>query len=119
METVAAFNAAARQDGGRWRTIGLDPAKSDEARPLVRPPFAGVPIRPGLTFSHYGLAVDAELRVAMQGGGTFENVFAAGMIMAANVLPSGYLAGLAVGLSATFGRFAGKAAARYSLNGSD
>jgi tricarballylate dehydrogenase len=40
------------------------------------------------------------------------NVFAAGMVMAANVLGDGYLAGLGVSLSTVFGRLAGEKAAR-------
>jgi tricarballylate dehydrogenase len=43
------------------------------------------------------------------------NVFAAGMIMAANVLGDGYLAGLGVTLATVFGRLAGEAAARQAL----
>ena len=42
------------------------------------------------------------------------NVFAAGMIMAANVLGDGYLAGLGVALSTVFGRLAGEEAARQA-----
>ena len=42
------------------------------------------------------------------------NVFAAGMVMAANVLGDGYLAGLGVTLSTVFGRLAGEAAARQA-----
>jgi tricarballylate dehydrogenase len=37
------------------------------------------------------------------------------MIMAANVLGDGYLAGLGVSLSAVFGRLAGEHAARQAL----
>jgi tricarballylate dehydrogenase len=41
-------------------------------------------------------------------------VFAAGMIMAANVLGEGYLAGLGVSLCTVFGRLAGEEAARQA-----
>jgi len=47
-------------------------------------------------------------------GRSANNVFAAGMIMAANVLGDGYLAGLGVALSTVFGRLAGEEAARHA-----
>jgi tricarballylate dehydrogenase len=116
--TVATFNAATTrghaEQGGR-RTIGLDPPKSAGAIPLVAPPFAGVPMRPGLTFIRYGVAVDISLRVMTRDGEPMPNVFAAGMIMAANVMPHSYLAGLAVGMCAVFGRRAGAQAAACAL----
>lgn len=85
------------------------------ARPIVTPPFAAFPLRAGLTFVHYGLAVDAFLRVTRSNGDPFEGLFAAGMIMASNILPRGYLAGLGLTLSAVTGRRAGEAAARHAL----
>ena len=44
------------------------------------------------------------------------NVLAAGMVMAANVLGDGYLAGLGVALSAVYGRLAGEQAAQQAHN---
>ena len=84
-------------------------------RPLASPPFFAFPMRPGLTFVHYGLAVDDQMRISMRDGRVVESLFAAGMIMAANVLRRGYLAGLGLTLSAVSGRRAGEAAARYVL----
>jgi tricarballylate dehydrogenase len=52
------------------------------------------------------------MRVVKTDGRPASNVFAAGMIMAANVLGDGYLAGLGVALSCVFGRLAGEEAAR-------
>ncbi|MGO8739677.1 FAD-dependent tricarballylate dehydrogenase TcuA [Rhodoblastus sp.] len=99
--------------------LGLDAAalaRSIAACPkLAGPPFFAFPLRAGLTFVHFGLAVDEKMRVKMRDGGTFANLFAAGMIMAANVLPRGYLAGLGVSLSVGSGRRAGEAAARHAL----
>jgi tricarballylate dehydrogenase len=116
--TVRAFNAAVRTaDPGKmhaWRTDGLNPPKSAQATPIAIPPFAGFPLRPGITFTHFGVAVDPTLRVVMRDGSDIANLFAAGMIMAANVLPRGYLAGLAVTLCAVFGRLAGEEAARHA-----
>ncbi|PPQ31099.1 FAD-binding dehydrogenase [Rhodoblastus sphagnicola] len=75
------------------------------ARAIVRPPFSAFPMRAGLTFVHFGLAVDADMRVA-------ENLFAAGMIATPNFFTRFYLAGLGLTLSAVTGRRAGEAAAR-------
>jgi len=77
----------------------------DASRPIVRPPFAAFPMRAGLTFVHFGLAVDADMRLA-------PNLFAAGMITAPNFFTRSYLAGLGLTLSAVTGRRAGEAAAR-------
>jgi tricarballylate dehydrogenase len=45
-----------------------------------------------------------------------KNIFAAGEIMAGNVLGKGYLAGIGMSIGTTFGRIAGAEAARY-VNG--
>jgi tricarballylate dehydrogenase len=113
--TVADYNASIRPPpepaaGSGWHTLGLDPPKSAHARPIAEPPFAAYPMRPGVTFAHYGLAVDASTRVRWANGSVLENGFAAGMIMAANLIPRGYLSGLAVTISLVFGRIAGRAA---------
>ncbi|KIZ46492.1 MULTISPECIES: FAD-dependent tricarballylate dehydrogenase TcuA [Rhodopseudomonas] len=113
--TTRGFNAAIA--GGELiqrRTAQLAPAKSHGAVALAVPPFAAYPMRPGLTFTHFGVAVDPQMRVIKSDGSRFENIFAAGMIMAANVLGRGYLAGLGVTLSAVFGRLAGEEAARHA-----
>jgi len=113
--TVQAYNAAIMPaDPATWRTSGLAPDKSSQALPVARPPFAAFPLRPGITFTHYGVCVDATMRVRRSNGAAFDNLFACGMIMAANVLPRGYLAGLGVTLSAVTGRLAGEEAARHA-----
>lgn len=90
------------------------PPPSREITPLAVPPFSAYPLRPGITFSHFGAAVDEHLRVVRQDGSPVTHVFAAGVVMAANVLGAGYLAGLGVTLSTVFGRVAGEAAARLA-----
>jgi tricarballylate dehydrogenase len=118
--TVRKFNAAtdSRSDAplNERTTTGLIPPKSRAAVALTDPPFVAYPLRPGVTFTHFGVAVDDHLRVVKNDGTSLRNVFAAGMIMAANVLGDGYLAGLGVALSAVFGRLAGEAAARQALS---
>jgi tricarballylate dehydrogenase len=114
--TVQDFNAAITAGDGvpltERGTQGLTPPKSHGAVALAVPPFAAYPLRPGVTFTHFGVAVDDHLRVVKNDGRPASNVFAAGMIMAANVLGDGYLAGLGVVLSTVFGRLAGEEAAR-------
>jgi tricarballylate dehydrogenase len=95
-------------------TTGLTPPKSHAAVALTVPPFAAYPMRPGVTFTLFGVAVDDHMRVVKNDGRSANNVFAAGMIMAANVLGDGYLAGLGVALSTVFGRLAGEEAARHA-----
>jgi tricarballylate dehydrogenase len=113
--TVREFNAATVTDDNvplnERGTTGLSPPKSRGAVALSEPPFAAYPLRPGITFTHYGVAVDEGMRVVKTGGTRLPNVFAAGMVMAANVLGDGYLAGLGVALSTVFGRLAGQQAA--------
>jgi tricarballylate dehydrogenase len=116
--TVREFNAATPAAGdvplNERSTTGISPPKSRGAVALTAPPFAAYPLRPGVTFTHYGVAVDDRLRVMKNDGKPISNVFAAGMVMAANVLGDGYLAGLGVSLSAVFGRLAGEQAARQA-----
>src|ERR1700730_8148294 len=112
--------AMAAADDGRVITrcpVGLTPPKSHFAVALTVPPFAAYPLRPGVTFTHFGVAVDDHLRIVKTGGGHARNVFAAGMIMAANVLGEGYLAGLGVALCTVFGRLAGEEAAWQARTG--
>jgi tricarballylate dehydrogenase len=107
--TVSAFNAAVRADG---RTAGIRPEKTRHARVLAVPPFSAIPIRPGITFTCLGVKVDGEARVLMADDTPVSNLFAAGMIMAPNVLGTGYLAGAGLTIGVVFGRLAGEAAAR-------
>jgi tricarballylate dehydrogenase len=116
-DTVDAYNRAvvageydpSRLDG--CRTRGLDPPKSHWALPIDRPPFHCLELVPGITFTYLGVAVDGRARVLRAQGQPFENVFAAGEIMAGNVLLHGYLAGFGMTLGTVFGRLAGEEAA--------
>ena len=47
----------------------------------------------------------------MSDGSAFENVYAAGEVMAGNILTSGYLAGFGLTIGSVFGRIAGEEAA--------
>ncbi len=119
--TVAAFNAAVRPGSfdhtilDDCRTEGLSPPKSHWARRLETPPFYAYPVRPGITFTYLGVRVDAEARIQAASGGAAENMFAAGEIMAGNVLGRGYAAGIGMTIGSVFGRIAGEGAARHAL----
>jgi len=115
-ETVRQYNAACRP--GRFdhtvlddcATEGLTPPKTHWARAIDAPPFFGYPLRPGITFTYYGLKVDEHARVHF-GGVPGANLFAAGEIMAGNVLGKGYTAGVGMSIGTAFGRIAGAGAA--------
>jgi tricarballylate dehydrogenase len=117
--TVAQFNAAVRPgtfDHTRFddcRTEGLDPPKTHWARRIDTPPFFAWPLRPGITFTYLGVGVDERSRMLMDGGEPAANVYAAGEIMAGNILGKGYLAGIGMAIGTTYGRIAGEEAARH------
>jgi tricarballylate dehydrogenase len=121
--TADGFNAAVdRGPGGDFtmagkdgrRTEGIEPPKSNWAQRLDTPPFYGVPMRPGITFTYLGVAVTERARVRTADGGTLGNVFAAGEIMSGNILSSGYLAGFGMTIGTVWGRIAGREAARHA-----
>jgi len=111
--TVADFNRAVK--AGTFNhavlddccTSGLSPEKSHWARPIDTPPFWGYPLRPGITFTYLGLKVDDRARVVMKNGEPAINIYAAGEIMAGNILGQGYVAGVGMTIGTVFGRIAG------------
>jgi tricarballylate dehydrogenase len=119
--TIAAFNAAV-QPGvvqsasieDTCRTHGLTPPKTHWARRIEQPPFYGYPLRPGITFTYLGLRVTDEAKVLMADGQPVNNLWAAGEIMAGNVLGQGYTAGVGMTIGTVFGRISGIEAARYA-----
>ena len=118
--TVAAYNAGVRpgtfnhQVLDDCRTEGLTPNKTHWALPIDTPPFWGYPLRPGITFTYLGLKVDEQARVLMDGGPA-KNIFAAGEIMAGNILGKGYVAGVGMTIGTVFGRIAGKEAGQRAV----
>jgi tricarballylate dehydrogenase len=92
-------------------TRGISPPKSNWAIPIDTPPFYALPLRPGITFTYMGVAVDDTGRVLTQTGRPFQNVYAAGEIMSGNILTKGYLAGFGMTIGAVFGELAGRMAA--------
>jgi tricarballylate dehydrogenase len=119
--TVKAFNESVQP--GRFdhdilddcKTSGLKPAKSHWALKIDKPPFYAYGLRPGLTFTYLGLMINERAMVLMKGGQRSKNIFAAGEIMAGNILGKGYAAGIGVTIGTVFGRIAGREAALQAL----
>ncbi len=97
-------------------TEGLMPPKSHWARRIETPPFYAYPVRPGITFTYLGVRVNEEARMIMADGRPTANMFAAGEIMAGNVLGQGYAAGVGMTIGSVFGRIAGREAAKNVRN---
>lgn len=94
-------------------TQGLTPEKTNWARKIDKAPFYSYPLRPGITFTFLGVTVNEKAQIIMEDNKVSKNMFAAGEIMAGNVLPKGYLAGFGMTIGTVFGRIAGKEAANY------
>lgn len=125
LETLDGYNRAVEPgvfDPGcldSCATRGLHPPKSHWARRIEKPPFYAYPLRCGITFTYLGVAVDAQARVVFsdqfadqdnKAAKEMTNIFAAGEIMAGNILGRGYLAGLGMTIGCVFGRIAGTTA---------
>lgn len=111
--TVQKFNQAVRPGSFNHqvlddcRTAGLVPAKSHWAQAIDQPTFYGYPLRPGITFTYLGVKVNERAEVQ----GFAPNIFAAGELMAGNIVGQGYLAGLGMTIGTVYGRIAGREAA--------
>src|SRR5499427_141922 len=79
-------------------------------------PFLAYPVRPGITFTYLGTRVNKQARMLMKDGKPSANMFAAGEIMAGNVLGKGYAAGIGMTIGSVFGRVAGREAAKNAKN---
>ena len=124
--TISAFNAAVRPGTfdatllDDCRTEGLTPPKSHWAQRIATAPFYAYPVRPGITFTYLAAKVNHQARMIMASGEPAVNMFAAGEIMAGNILGSGYAAGIGMTIGSVFGRIAGReAAAQISDNRSE
>jgi tricarballylate dehydrogenase len=121
-KTIADFNAAVQPGTfdhtilDDCRTEGITPAKTHWARKIEHMPFLAYPVRPGITFTYLGTRVNNQSRMVMKDGKPSANMFAAGEIMAGNVLGKGYAAGIGMTIGSVFGRVAGQEAARNAKN---
>jgi tricarballylate dehydrogenase len=119
MKTVNDYNAACRLGTfdhavlDDCHTQGLTPPKTHWARPIDTPPFYGYALKPGVTFTYLGVKVNEHAAVHF-GGRPSPNLFAAGEVMAGNVLGKGYTAGVGMTIGTAFGRIAGVSAAAVS-----
>jgi tricarballylate dehydrogenase len=117
VRTVADYNEAVqpgefdldRLDGKR--TAGITPPKSNWALPLTEPPFVGVPVTGGITFTFGGLKVDERARVIDTAGRIIDGLYAAGELMG-EVYYYNYPGATSVLRGCVFGRIAGREAAR-------
>jgi len=120
LKTVHDYNAACRVGTfdhsvlDDCHTENLTPAKTHWALPIDTAPFYGYTLKPGVTFTYLGLEVDETTAVRF-GGTESPNLFAAGEIMAGNVLGKGYTAGVGMTIGTAFGRIAGVEAARSAI----
>ena len=118
--TVGEYNQACRvgdfnhQVLDDCHTEGLVPPKTHWALPLDTPPFYAYALRPGITFTYLGVRVDERATVHF-GGQPSDNLYAAGEVMAGNVLGQGYTAGVGMSIGTAFGRIAGTQAAAAAL----
>lgn len=120
VETVKAFNRAVEPgtfdhsvlDG--CRTQGLQPEKTNWAQKIDTGPFYAYPLATGITFTYMGVKVTKQAQVIMEDGALATNVFAAGEIMAGNILSKGYVAGFGMAIGTVFGRIAGTEAAKHA-----
>ncbi len=110
---VGTFDHAVLDD---CHTEGLTPPKTHWARPLDTAPYYGYALRPGITFTYLGVKIDDQMRVNY-GGKPSPNLFAAGEIMAGNILGKGYLAGIGMTIGTSSGRIAGRQAAAFIAAG--
>ena len=120
LQTVADYNSACRVGTfdhsvlDDCHTEGLQTPKTHWARPIDTPPFHGYTLKPGVTFTYLGLKVDESAAVHF-GGQPSSNLFAAGEVMAGNVLGQGYTAGVGMTIGTVFGRIAGVRAAASAV----
>ena len=121
-KTISDFNAAVQPGTfdhtilDDCRTEGLTPPKTHWARRIETGPFYAYPVRPGITFTYLGTRVNRQARILMNDGRPSANMFAAGEIMAGNVLGQGYAAGIGMTIGSVFGRIAGQEAAKHARN---
>jgi len=114
--TVDAYNAACR--GGTFKpleadglaTSGLEPPKSNWARPIDTAPFHAYPIISANVFTYGGLKVTPDAEVVNADGEVIPGLYAAGETM--GMFWRTYTGSTSVLRGAVFGRIAGQHAAR-------
>ena len=121
-KTIADFNAAVQPGTfdhtilDDCRTEGIDAAEDALGAQDRDAALLAYPVRPGITFTYLGTRVNKQSRMLMKDGKPSANMFAAGEIMAGNVLGKGYAAGIGMTIGSVFGRVAGREAAKNARN---
>lgn len=113
--TVAEYNAACgageflplQPDG--LATSGLEPAKSNWARPITQAPFMAYPIMAGICFTYGGIKTNSRAQVVDADGRQVPGLYAAGE--ATGLYYQVYTGATSVLRGAVFGRIAGEHAA--------
>ena len=120
MQTMNAFNQSCQVGNfdhavlDDCHTKNLMPAKTHWALPIDTAPFFAYALKPGITFTYLGMKVGESTAVRF-GGVESGNLFAAGELMAGNVLGKGYTAGVGMTIGTAFGRIAGVFAAKAAM----
>jgi len=114
--TLAAYNAACPAEDGfaplapdGLETAGLEPRKSNWARPVDRPPYRAWPIIAANCFTFGGLKIDPAAQVLDADGEAIPGLYAAGET--AGLYYRTYTGSTSVMRGAVFGRIAGRDAA--------
>jgi len=105
-QSSAGFDAL-RPDG--LSTTGLEPPRSNWARPIVRPPFRAFPIISANCFTFGGLKVNTDAQVLDVDGKIIPGLYAAGETV--GIYHQVYVGATSVLRGAVFGRLAGRHAA--------
>jgi tricarballylate dehydrogenase len=118
VHTVTIYNHAV-QDGtfnpaikdGK-RTQGIEPAKTNWALRLEKPPFVAYGVRCGITFTYGGVMINDAGEVLRRNGVPIPGLYAAGEITG-GIFYHNYPSGSGLMLGAVFGRIAGTSAAAF------
>ncbi|WP_313803651.1 FAD-dependent oxidoreductase [Sphingobium sp.] len=100
--TMEAYNREARHG---WEV--MDPPRSEDHRPIDKPPYHALVVHPAITFTFGGLTVDTGAHVLRADGSRVAGLYAAGAD-ASDIFGRGYAGGLA--LAATYGVTAARSA---------
>ena len=97
-EMLRTIDAYRRDEQHDWQ--GIDPPRSGNFGAMSRPPFHALVVRPAITHTHGGLAIDARGRALTTAGKVIAGLLVAGAD-AGDVYGRGYAGGLA--LASAFG----------------
>ena len=120
LKTVAAYNAAVRQDipfnpavkDGR-RADGLPVPRANWANTLDKPPFEAYAVTCGLTFTFGGLKIDNDGRVIDTEGAPIRGLYAAGELVG-GLFYFNYPGGTGLMSGSVFGKIAGTSAGKLA-----